>query len=42
MKYKIKNEYINIDNYSPFSHINAVSNIYDTKSNKSLKSNRFH
>lgn len=28
MRYKIKNEYINIDNYSPFSHINEVSEIY--------------
>ena len=28
MKYKIKNEYINIENYSPFSHINEVSNEY--------------
>lgn len=28
MKYKIKNEYINIDNYSPFSYINEVSDIY--------------
>ena len=28
MKYQIKNEYINIDNYSPFSHINEVSNEY--------------
>lgn len=28
MKYKIKNEYINIDNYSPFSYINEVSDSY--------------
>ena len=28
MRYKIKKEYINIDNYSPFSHINEVSEIY--------------
>ena len=28
MKYQIKNEYINIDNYSPFSHINEVSKEY--------------
>ena len=28
MKYKIKNEYINIDNYSPFSYINEVSDNY--------------
>lgn len=28
MKYNIKNEYINIENYSPFSHINEVSTIY--------------
>lgn len=34
MKYKIKNEYINIDNYSPFCHINEVSDAY--KYNKFL------
>ena len=28
MKYNIKNEYINISNYSPFSHINEVSKKY--------------
>lgn len=28
MKYNIKNEYINIENYSPFSYINEVSECY--------------
>ena len=28
MKYNIKNEYININNYSPFSHVNEVSKKY--------------
>ena len=28
MKYRIKNEYINIDNYSPFSSVNEISEEY--------------
>ena len=32
MKYNINNEYINIDNYSPFSHVNEVSSIYRSDS----------
>lgn len=28
MKYNIRNEYINIENYSPFSHVNEVSECY--------------
>lgn len=31
MKYQIKNEYINIDNYSPYSHINGVSDKYQNQ-----------
>ena len=31
MKYRIKNEYINISNYSPFAHINEVSEKYKYK-----------